>query len=189
MPFEEVPGGNDAFQYAVGKVEADGATAVFRRRASERGTYGGWRVETDVNKLRQKDAVQEQGADKVSARNEPGTGEGVGSKVRGAKKPTGKGKPQPEGKAKEPTAGSVSEEQAAGQVEKEVTPAKKSEAAQAAATEEQVSVEEEAKPSEPVMIQFVTPDGKTMTADAREMLRATNEQMDKYTALLNCLKG
>jgi hypothetical protein len=49
---EQIPNGNPAFQYAVGKVEEDGGIAVFRRRANERGTYGGWRVETDVNKLR-----------------------------------------------------------------------------------------------------------------------------------------
>jgi hypothetical protein len=46
-----VPNGNDAFQYAVGRVEQDGAEGVFRRRADERGTYGGWRVETSVDKL------------------------------------------------------------------------------------------------------------------------------------------
>ena len=47
----QVPNGSEAFQYAIGKVEEGGPTAVFRRRADERGTYGGWRVETDVNKL------------------------------------------------------------------------------------------------------------------------------------------
>ena len=46
-----MPGGNDAFQYARGRTEEDGALGVFRRKASERGTYGGWRWETDANKV------------------------------------------------------------------------------------------------------------------------------------------
>ena len=50
IPHTSVPGGNDAFQYARGRTEEGGAVAVFRRKASERGTYGGWRWETDANK-------------------------------------------------------------------------------------------------------------------------------------------
>jgi len=37
--------GNEAFQYALGVVEPGGEEALFRRRANERGTYGGWRWE------------------------------------------------------------------------------------------------------------------------------------------------
>jgi len=46
-----IPNGSSAFQYALGRVTEDGAEAVFRRGAGERGTYGGWRWETDVAKM------------------------------------------------------------------------------------------------------------------------------------------
>lgn len=49
--YDRIPGGSFAFQYAVGRVEPGGEIAVFRRRADERGTYGGWRWETDQNKI------------------------------------------------------------------------------------------------------------------------------------------
>jgi hypothetical protein len=52
VPPESVPLGNKAFQYAVGKTVEDGAEAVFRRAAGERGSYGGWRWESDVSKLK-----------------------------------------------------------------------------------------------------------------------------------------
>ena len=51
IPHTSVPGGNDAFQYARGRTEEDGPIGVFRRKASERGTYGGWRWEADPNKV------------------------------------------------------------------------------------------------------------------------------------------
>lgn len=51
VPPKQVPLGNAAFQYAVGKTVDDQAEAVYRRRADERGTYGGWRWEADVAKL------------------------------------------------------------------------------------------------------------------------------------------
>ena len=340
VAFAEVPNGNSAFQYAVGKVEADGGVAVFRRPASDRGTYGGWRVETDVNKLvpleetetvtaeeealnaeiqeiedkllglesdgdkraaieyvkklykrgviteaslndakaaskdrdfgvedivsairqdvndyetERRNAVQEQGTDEVSARGEPETGEGVGPNVRRTGEPPRKGrlrKAQEEVTTESVPEGQVTREEEAVKprlridffprdneygiyytdswtygfrtpaaersfktesearayaairypdlavetkvyVKKEeeaVTPAKKSEAAPAAATEEQVSERAVTEPSEPVMIQFSL-DGNTMTADGREMLRVTNEQIDKHNALLDCLKG
>lgn len=47
IPHTRVRGGNDAFQYAVGTTVAGGTPAIFRRRADERGTYGGWRFEDD----------------------------------------------------------------------------------------------------------------------------------------------
>jgi hypothetical protein len=52
VPHTSVPNGSDAFQYAVGRVTEDGQESVFRRRADERGTYGGWRWETDTPKLK-----------------------------------------------------------------------------------------------------------------------------------------
>lgn len=51
ISYDHIPGGSFAFQYAVGRVEPGGEIAVFRRRADERGTYGGWRWETDQNKI------------------------------------------------------------------------------------------------------------------------------------------
>ena len=41
----DVPNGNAAFQYAVGVTTEGGSRAIYRRRADERGTYGGWRWE------------------------------------------------------------------------------------------------------------------------------------------------
>ena len=46
-----VANGNDSFQYALGKVTEDGKVAVFRRTVDQRGRYGGWRWETDADKL------------------------------------------------------------------------------------------------------------------------------------------
>ena len=51
VPWQSVPNGSDAWQYAIGKIEEDGKTAVWRRKASERGTYGGWRYELEPSKL------------------------------------------------------------------------------------------------------------------------------------------
>lgn len=45
----KVPNGNDAFQYAVGRTCSDGAQGLYRRRADERGTYGGWRWEANAS--------------------------------------------------------------------------------------------------------------------------------------------
>lgn len=47
IPFTEVPNGSEAFQYALGRTEEGGKEAIYRRRANERGTYGGWRWEAD----------------------------------------------------------------------------------------------------------------------------------------------
>jgi len=147
-------------------------------------------IRSDINdyETEKRNALQKQGADEVSARKGTGTGEEVGPEVRRTEEPPGARKLKPKAKAKKPAAKPVPEEQVAEQVEEEVTPAKKSEAAPAAATEEPVSEKVVAEPSEPVMIQFSL-NGDTMTADGREMLRVTNEQLDKYKALLNCLKG
>ncbi|MBK7786840.1 MAG: hypothetical protein IPJ57_20375 [Gemmatimonadetes bacterium] len=57
IAFASVPNGNDAFQYAKGRTEEGGAVAVYRRRADERGSYGGWRWEADIGKLIAQDAV------------------------------------------------------------------------------------------------------------------------------------
>lgn len=51
VSWQRVPTGNVAFQYVLGKVEEDGVVAIFRRKESERGTYGGWRWEADFAKL------------------------------------------------------------------------------------------------------------------------------------------
>ena len=51
IPYTRVPNGSDAFQYAVGTTEIGLPDTVYRRRASERGTYGGWRWETSVGNL------------------------------------------------------------------------------------------------------------------------------------------
>jgi len=53
-----VPNGSDAFQYAVGHTVENGPDSVFRRRADERGTYGGWRWETDTSKLKSGSALK-----------------------------------------------------------------------------------------------------------------------------------
>lgn len=47
IPFTEVPNGREEFQYALGRTEEGGKEAIYRRRANERGTYGGWRWEAD----------------------------------------------------------------------------------------------------------------------------------------------
>ena len=47
-----VPNGNPAFQYAVGRTTEQGIDTVFRRRADEVGTYGGWRWENEISQLR-----------------------------------------------------------------------------------------------------------------------------------------
>lgn len=52
ISWEQVPNGNDAFQYAVGRTSITENESVFRRRANESGTYGGWRWEIDVNKIK-----------------------------------------------------------------------------------------------------------------------------------------
>ena len=51
VPFSQVPNGNPAFEYALGTVEQGGVPAVYRRKISESGTYGGWRWETDAGKI------------------------------------------------------------------------------------------------------------------------------------------
>ena len=48
IPASAVPNGNEAFQYALGRTKEKGPVAIFRRKASERGTYGGWRWERDA---------------------------------------------------------------------------------------------------------------------------------------------
>ena len=53
-----VPLGNDAFQYALGSVEPGSPDQVYRRRANERGTYGGWRWETTPGKLLRRNALE-----------------------------------------------------------------------------------------------------------------------------------
>lgn len=47
-----VPNGDPAFQYAVGRTTEQGIDTVFRRRADEAGTYGGWRWENEISQLR-----------------------------------------------------------------------------------------------------------------------------------------
>lgn len=51
VPFNQIPGGNAAFEYAVGIVEPGGTPGVYRRSVSEKGTYGGWRWESDPSKV------------------------------------------------------------------------------------------------------------------------------------------
>lgn len=45
IPFSQVPNGNEAFQYVLGKTEKDGKVGIYRRSIKEKGTYGGWRWE------------------------------------------------------------------------------------------------------------------------------------------------
>lgn len=52
VAWDRVPTGNEAFQYALGKLVFDGEVAIFRRNGKERGTYGGWRWEGYANRLR-----------------------------------------------------------------------------------------------------------------------------------------
>lgn len=58
VPFSDVPGGNPAFEYAIGTVEKGGVTGVFRRPVEQSGTYGGWRWETEPSKLTKKEPQQ-----------------------------------------------------------------------------------------------------------------------------------
>lgn len=64
IPASRVPNGSANFQYAIGKVDLSDTnmagvpfersartSAVYRRRIDEKGTYGGWRWETDADKL------------------------------------------------------------------------------------------------------------------------------------------
>ena len=51
VPWYRVPLGSDAFQYAVGRLVSDEPEIIARRKASERGTYGGWRWEASVDRL------------------------------------------------------------------------------------------------------------------------------------------
>lgn len=51
IPHTRVPNGNAAFQYAVGRTTEQGIDTVFRRRADEAGTYGGWRWENEISQL------------------------------------------------------------------------------------------------------------------------------------------
>jgi hypothetical protein len=48
VSWQSVPNGNEAFQYALGTPEQGRAVAIYRRRADERGTYGGWRWEASA---------------------------------------------------------------------------------------------------------------------------------------------
>ena len=57
VPWSSVPTGNDAFQYAIGTTEDGGSDAVYRRRADERGTYGGWRWEAEAPPATQAAAI------------------------------------------------------------------------------------------------------------------------------------
>lgn len=50
IDYQSVPNGNSSFQYARGRTTEGGQVAIFRRRADERGTYGGWRWERDEAK-------------------------------------------------------------------------------------------------------------------------------------------
>jgi hypothetical protein len=50
---DQVPNGNPAFEYAVGSTTEGGVPAIYRRSVSEKGTYGGWRWENDINKLKE----------------------------------------------------------------------------------------------------------------------------------------
>jgi len=52
VAWDRVPTGNEAFQYALGKIVFDGEVAIFRRLGRERGRYVGWRWEGYANRLR-----------------------------------------------------------------------------------------------------------------------------------------
>lgn len=52
IDYRRVQNGNEYFEYAIGRVEKGAPLEVFRRSISNRGSYGGWRWETDVSKLR-----------------------------------------------------------------------------------------------------------------------------------------
>lgn len=55
---DSVPLGNDAFQYALGSIEPGDPKEVYRRRANERGTFGGWRWETSPDRLLHRNAAE-----------------------------------------------------------------------------------------------------------------------------------
>jgi len=55
---DSVPLGNDAWQYVLGSLEPGDPKQVYRRRANERGTYGGWRWETTPEKLLKRNAAE-----------------------------------------------------------------------------------------------------------------------------------
>lgn len=52
IDYRRVQNGNEYFEYAIGRVEEGAPLEVFRRSISNRGSYGGWRWETDVSKLK-----------------------------------------------------------------------------------------------------------------------------------------
>lgn len=52
VEFSRVPNGNPGFQYVLGKVMPWCGIAIYRRRADERGSYGGWRWESYAANLR-----------------------------------------------------------------------------------------------------------------------------------------
>lgn len=54
IPYSDVPLGNEAFQYAIGRTAEDGSAAVFRRPGNQRGTYGGWRWEADATSVQRR---------------------------------------------------------------------------------------------------------------------------------------
>jgi hypothetical protein len=68
VPHTRVPNGSSAFQYVLGSPDG-GTTAVYRRRADERGTYGGWRWESDANRLQDQTPLQQARAEWMSRRN------------------------------------------------------------------------------------------------------------------------
>jgi hypothetical protein len=80
-----VPNGNDAFQYAKGRTEEGGSVAVYRRRADERGSYGGWRWEADTGKLIAQGAKADE-ASKPTAEGGKQNGEGGKPAVKVASK-------------------------------------------------------------------------------------------------------
>lgn len=61
-----VPNGDPAFQYAVGRTTEQGIDTVFRRRADEAGTYGGWRWENEISRLRPESQTAAEPAPAVS---------------------------------------------------------------------------------------------------------------------------
>lgn len=52
VDYRRVQNGSEYFEYAIGRVEKGAPLEVFRRSISNRGSYGGWRWETDVSKLK-----------------------------------------------------------------------------------------------------------------------------------------
>jgi len=152
------------------KAEDEAAVAAAAKRAEE---------ERLAREQEKEDALQEQGADEVSARGEPQTGEGVGRKVRRAKRPPGKGRSLKTQEEAAPE--SVPQEQAADQ--EAVTPEKKSEAALAAATEATPSAGE-------VTITVEVGEGEKRggtPVNANELLAKVDSDIDRFKALLACL--